>query len=143
MKKLITNTILLICMAGVLLLIPVFMTHNSPISVDIPQLSVEEMAAQKAAAAKAEHDAARKARLHRIHSCTEDSDCLIVDKDPCGCYVGPKGVTAINVNYITDFDALNSSKMGMKSCPSTLSTAAECSPSARAVCKARTCAISY
>ena len=143
MKKLITNVFLLVCTVGVLLLIPLFLSHDSPIPVDIPQLSVEEMAAQKEAADKAAQEAARKARLARVYSCKQDEDCLIVDKDPCGCMVGPKGVVAININYITDFNAINKVKMVTKACPQKVSKEKECSPSARAVCKARRCKISY
>jgi hypothetical protein len=143
MKKIITNVFLLICTVGVLLLIPVFMTHDSPIPVEIPSLNAEELAAQKEATAQAEKIAARKARTRRIYSCKIDDDCVIVDKDPCGCSAGPQGVVAINVNYITDFNALNNAKMVAKACPAISSTQKECSPTARGVCKARTCKIVY
>ena len=143
MKKSITRVFLLTCTIGVLLLIPLFMAHDSPIQVRIPQLTVEGLADQKQEVAKAEQETARKARLSRIYSCKQDEDCLIVDKDPCGCAAGPSGVVAINVNYITDFDALNNAKMGTKACSSQVSTIKECSPSAQAVCRAHTCKISY
>ncbi len=143
MKKKITDIFLLVCTIGVLLLIPVFLTHDSPISVEIPSINSEELAAQKEAAAQAEKIEARKARTRRIYSCEKDEDCIIVDKDPCGCSVGPQGVVAINVNYITDFNALNNTKMMTKACPTTFSTQRECSPSALGVCKARTCKIVY
>lgn len=143
MKKTITNIFLLVCTVGVLLLIPVFLTHDSPIPVEIPSISAEELAAQKEAAAQAEKVAARKARTRRIYACETDEDCIIVDKDPCGCAVGPQGVTAININYITDFNALNNTKMVAKACPTTSSTQKECSPTARGVCKAKTCKIVY
>lgn len=143
MKKIITNVFLLVCTVGVLLLILLFMSHDSPIQVDIPSLSTEELAAQKEEAAKIEREAAQKARVQRVYSCKQDADCIIVDKDPCGCAVGPKGVVAINVNYITDFNVLNREGMGTKTCPSKVSTIKECSSSARGVCKARTCKIAY
>jgi len=143
MKKAIMRVFLLTCTVAVLLLIPLFMSHDSPIQVKLPQLTTEELAAQKQEAAKQAQETARKAQLSRIYSCRQDEDCLIVDKDPCGCSVGPKGVVAININYITDFNALNSSRMITKTCSSQVSTLKECSPSARAVCKARTCKIVY
>lgn len=143
MKKAIARIFLLTCTVGVVLLIPLFLSHDSPIQVQLPHLTVEELEAQKQEAAKIEQETARKARLKRIYSCKQDEDCLIVDKDPCGCAAGPTGVVAINVNYITDFDALNSAKMGTKACSSQVSTIKECSPSAKAVCKAHTCKISY
>lgn len=143
MKKIITNVFLLVCTAVVLLLIPLFMSHDSPIPVEIPHLSSEELAAQKEAAAKIEREAAQKARIQRVYSCKKNEDCIIVDKDPCGCAIGPKGVVAINVNYITDFDILNKAKMVTKTCPSKVSKVKECSPSAHGVCKAKTCKIAY
>ena len=143
MKKAISNICLLVSTVVVLALIPLFMAHKSAIHVDIPRLNAQEMAAQKEAAEKAEQEAARKSRLHRIYACTQDADCLIVDKDPCGCAAGPAGVVAININRITDFNALNNSKMVTKACNSQVSVEKECSPSARAVCKAHTCKIAY
>ncbi len=143
MKKMITNIFLLTCTICVLMLIPLFMAHDSPIVVKIPRLSSEELLAKKEASAKAEQAAARKVRLNRIYSCQQDEDCLIVDKDPCGCAAGPSGVVAINVNYITDFNALQGSKMLTKACADQVSVIKECSPSARAVCKAHVCKIDY
>lgn len=143
MKKAIVRVFLLTCTAGVLLLIPLFMMHDSPIPVRVPHLTQEELAAQKQETAKMEQETARKARLSRIYSCKNDADCLIVDKDPCGCAAGPTGVVAINVNYITDFNALQGTRMVTKACSEQVSVIKECSPSARAVCKARTCKIEY
>lgn len=133
----------MVCTAGALFLIPLFLTHDDPIEVDIVKLDAQEMAAKKEAAAKAEKQAQRQARAARVYSCKEDDDCIIVDKDPCGCGIGPKGVTAINVNYIVDFNAINSQNSIMTSCPQTPSREKECSPSARPVCKAHRCKISY
>ena len=143
MKKLIKNVFLLVCTGVVVCLIGLFMTHDSPIPVEIPALDAAELAAKKEEAAAAEKEAQRQARARRVYSCKADEDCIIVDKDPCGCAVGPKGVVAINVNYLTDFNALNSQKMVTKSCSEVLSREKECSPSARAVCKAHTCKITY
>lgn len=143
MKKLIKNVFLLVCTGVVVCLIGLFMTHDSPIPVEIPALDAAELAAKKEEAAAAEKEAQRQARARRVYSCKADEDCIIVDKDPCGCAVGPKGVVAVNVNYLTDFNALNSQKMVTKACSEVLSREKECSPSARAVCKAHTCKITY
>ena len=142
MNKMIKNGVLLVAMVGVLLLIPLFLMHDAPIQVDIPHLDAQEMAAKKEAVQQAEKQAQREARARRVYACQTDDDCIIVDKDPCGCAIGPKGVTAINVNYITDFNAINRT-MGTKACPDTVSTEKECSANAEAVCRARTCKISY
>lgn len=143
MKKMFSSVVLLTCTVVVLMLIPLFLSHDSPLQVDIPQLTKEELASQKEEAEKAEQEATRKARLSRIYSCKRNEDCLIVDKDPCGCAAGPKGVVAINVNHIIDFNALNSARIVAKACSSKVSTVKECSASARAVCKAHTCKITY
>ncbi len=142
MNKMIKNVVLLVAMVGVLLLIPLFLMHDSPIQVEIPHLNAQEMAAKKEAAQQAEKQAQKEARARRVYACSVDEDCIIVDKDPCGCSIGPKGVVAINVNYITDFNAINRN-MGTKACPDTVSTEKECSESAQAVCRARTCKIKY
>ncbi len=142
MKKMIVNIALLSATIAVLGLTGLFLSNRFPISVNIARLDVEEMAAQKEAAAQAAKAAQRRAQLNRTVSCKADEDCIIVDKDPCGCAAGPRGVTAINVNYITDFNAINS-QPSTKTCMDVPSTEKECSPSARAVCRARTCRIEY
>lgn len=143
MKKLITNVCLGVCTAGVVLLIALFLSHDEPIQVDIPRLDAQELTAQKEASEKAEQAAARRARINRVYACSADEDCIIVDKDPCGCAAGPKGVVAINVNFITEFDKLNQTGLITKACPDEVSTQQECSPAARAVCRARSCKITY
>ncbi len=143
MKKIIRNTWLLICSGVILVSIPLLLSHKQPIEVSVPRLTQEELAEKKKEADQAAKAAQRKNRINRVFACTTDEDCIIVDKDPCGCTIGPKGVTAINVNYITDFDALNNTSFGTKTCPDTASNEKECSPSAHAVCKKRTCKIAY
>ena len=143
MKKLVKNVILLTCTVGVVCLIGLFMTHDSPIPVDIPALDSAELAAKKEALAQAEKEAKRQARARRVYACKADDDCLIVDKDPCGCAAGPKGVVAINVNYITDFNEINAQRMVTKACAEKMSTEKECSKTAHPVCKAHTCKIAY
>ncbi len=142
MKKIIHNTCLLVCAAGVLLLIPFFLKQATVIEVDVPQITVAQLEAQKEQTAQAQRAARRQAKLNRIYSCQTDEDCIIVDKDPCGCAIGPSGVTAINSNYITDFDELNR-QPNAKACPDVISTQRECSETAQAVCKAKTCKIVF
>ena len=142
MNKMIKNLVLIACTVGVVFLIPLFLSHDSPIPVEIPRLDAQEMAAKKEAAEQAERQAQKEARARRVYACKVDEDCIIVDTDPCGCALGPKGVTAINVNFITDFNAINAQSM-TKTCPDTVSTERECSPNTEAVCRARTCKIQY
>lgn len=142
MNKMIKNAVLIAITAGVVFLIPLFLSHDSPIEVNIPQLNVQEIATKKEAAEQAEKQAQKEARVRRVYACQADEDCIIVDKDPCGCAVGPKGITAINVNFITEFNAMNN-QQGAKACPDTISTEQECSDSAEAVCVSRVCKIRY
>ncbi len=142
MKKMIQSVCLFVCAAGIVLLIPVFLKNAVPIEVDIPQITVEEIETKKEETAQAQKAAKRQAKINRIYSCQSDEDCIIVDKDPCGCSIGPKGVTAINVGYITDFNTLNTQPTA-KACPDVISTERECSETARAVCKAKTCKIAF
>lgn len=142
----IKNILLIAATTGVVFLIPLFLAHDSPIEITIPQLDGQELAAKKEATEQAEKQAAKQAQrealLRRIYACQEDEDCIIVDKDPCGCAVGPAGVVAVNVNLITEFNAINSNQV-TKACPDTVSTEKECGESAQAVCRARTCKIIY
>ena len=139
----IKNVFFIACTVIIILLIPFFLSHDSPIPVHIVQLDAQEIAAQKEASAQAEKQAQHQARIQRIYSCKTDADCIIVDKDPCGCAVGPKGVVSINVNYIVDFNNLNNRQSVTTSCSEKLSKEKECSPSARAICKANRCSIHY
>ena len=139
----IANIFLLTCTVGVVILIALFLSNKPAIPVNIPRLDAQELAAQKEAATKAEKEAARKARAAKVYSCKTDEDCIIVDKDPCGCAAGPKGVVAINVNFITEFNVMNQANMVTKACGETVSRERECSPFARAACQARTCKIVY
>ena len=138
----IKNIILIAATAGVVFLIPLFLAHDEPIQVEIPSFDAQELEAKKEAQQQAERQAQREARARRVYACQEDEDCVIVDKDPCGCGIGPKGVVAININFITDFNALNSNQV-TTTCPDTVSTEKECSETAQAVCRARMCKIIY
>ena len=142
MNKIVKNVILMVVTAGVVFLIPLFLMHDSPTQVNIPQLDAKEIATKKEEADRAEKQAQRAARTRRVYSCQVDEDCIIVDKDPCGCAAGPKGVVAINVNFIADFNAINS-QQGTKACPDVVSTERECSPTAKGVCVSRVCKIHY
>ena len=143
MKKIIKNVGLLVCAGGIVGLSGLLLTHRTPIEVSVPVLTSEEVAEMKKEAAQTARAAKRKQKLDRIYACKTDEDCVIVDKDPCGCGAGPKGVTAININYITDFGEFNSQSFGAITCPEVVSREKECSLSARAVCQARRCKITY
>lgn len=143
MNKMIKNLVLAGAAVGVLLLIPLFLTHDVPTEVvNIPYLDAQELAAQREAAEQAAKQAQKEVRVHRVYTCQTDEDCIIVEKDPCGCAVGPKGVVAINVNFVTDFNELNKQPV-TKACPDTVSDEKECSENAEAVCRAHMCKIIY
>ena len=127
----------------VIMLIVLVLANNTPIEVNLPHFTAEELAEQKKAASQAAKAAYRKQRISKMYVCQTDDDCAIVDKDPCGCLIGPKGVTAINVGYITDFDEINNKAFGTRTCPEQTSAEKECSPSAHPVCRAKRCKIAY
>ncbi|MBO7613335.1 MAG: hypothetical protein J6S81_05930 [Treponema sp.] len=132
------------CLAAIiLLLVPLFLTKEKAIEVDLPTLDLREVMEQEEEHEKAAQLSARQAALRRIYQCETDEDCIIVDKDPCGCLSGPSGVTAINVTRTLEFDRLNPKSMA-KACPDgEPSTDRECSSSAHAVCRANACKIEY
>ena len=139
MKKTIKPTLYLLCALGIFALIPTLLSKDAPIEVQIPSFDLEDINAQEA---KQKEQAAKKV-ARRMYRCETDEDCVIVDKDPCGCWVGPSGVTAINVAYILDFNKMTQKSLA-KTCPDTEpSVDKECSPSARAVCKEKVCRIVY
>ncbi len=143
MKTKIRDMVLLVCAVIVVVLIPVFLRQDKPIEVSIPVLDSAQLAAQEAQQKKeAAQEAAREAQ-RRMVSCTVDSECIIVDKDPCGCLVGPEGVTAINAAYTLDFNKVQSNVLA-KACPEGApSTERECGPTAHAVCTNNVCRIAY
>ncbi len=143
MKAKLKTACLLICALGILLLIPVFLSKDEPITVSVPLLDVAQMEAKEAQEQKAAEQAAAQAKRRRLYSCTVDEDCIIVDKDPCGCLVGPQGVTAINAAYTLDFNKQQSNLI-TKACPEgEPSMEKECSPTAQAVCEQNYCTIIY
>jgi len=143
MNKKIKNLIFLICAGGILFLIPIFYAKDRPIEVNMPILDTTNMAVHEVVQQQTAQAEAHKRLVSRIYRCQQDDDCIIVDKDPCGCLVGPKGVTAINAEQTEAFDRTVASS-SMRACPDTApSTERECSPSAYAVCRAGACKIEY
>lgn len=143
MKTKIKALCLLVCAACMLVLIPVFLSKDNPIEVSMSVLTEQQAAAQEQAQQKAAQSSAQKARVRRILRCETDDDCIIVDKDPCGCLVGPEGVTAINASYTLEFNKMQSGVLA-KACPDRApSQEKECSPSAAAVCRENVCQIAY
>ena len=126
------------------MILSLLMRNSTTLDVEVPVVHAEEITAKEEAQHKAAKESAARAMQRRIFSCAADEDCIIVDKDICGCLIGPKGVTAINLNYTVDFNAMQSKASMSKSCPETApSRKRECSPSARAVCQSRQCKIVY
>lgn len=120
-----------------------FLARVKPIEVNLPQLSKEDIVAQEEIKQKQEQAAALQNKMRRIYACTLDEDCIIVDKDPCGCLIGPEGVTAINAMYTLEYNQLMSRSV-TTTCPDiTPSTERECSPSALPICMSNMCRIAY
>lgn len=143
MKTKIKALCLLVCAACMLVLIPVFLSKDNPIEISMPVMTEQQAAAQEQAHQKAAQASAKKAKVRRILRCETDDDCIIVDKDPCGCLVGPEGVTAINASYTLEFNKMQSGVLA-KACPdSAPSQEKGCSPSAVAVCRENICEIDY
>lgn len=144
MKKTLKNLILCICTGCVLLLIPILYSKDAPIEVSVPHLNLQELEAQEKQQQEEQARALEATRWHRVSSCKRNDDCIIVDLDPCGCLVGPQGVTAINALYTPDFVLLQSKKNTTKACPNKApSKVRECSSTARAVCLKNKCKIAY
>ena len=142
---------LLLCTAGVLVLAASFFSRAKPIEAQMPLLTVqmvqENQAQLKSAEEQRQHAAAARKRAEtevRVRQCTADEQCIIVDRDPCGCLKGPEGVTAINSAMSLEFSQLiQSETSGSTVCPSVGSTEKECSATARAVCRQNACTIVY
>ncbi len=102
-------------------------------------LDSKETKRQNATAARA-----RAENENRMYRCEEDDECVIVDRDPCGCLKGPSGVTAINSEWSLEFSKFMEKQFsGATACPSTAVTEQECSEQARAVCRSNRCTIVY
>lgn len=142
--------LLLLCAFAVIGAIPVVLSRREVIPTDMPALSRAEIVANKQEYEKLEAKQETQERARRIakarsanFACKADEDCIIVDKDPCGCLVGPKGVVAINASRSLEFTKTLGNVLA-KACPDGApSQEKECSPNARAVCRNKTCKIIY
>lgn len=103
------------------------------------QIRREETKRQNAEAAR------RKAALEaKLYQCSSDDECVIVDKDPCGCLKGPEGVTAINSSMSLEFSRMMEKQFAAATaCPSVGLAERECSDTARAACRHNRCKIVY
>ncbi len=149
--KQIKAILLLICAGAAILLSLAFYSRRNMIEVQMPLVTKNMVAERQAEIEKQEKrrqnakDARKKAELEeRLVSCTVNEDCIIVDKDPCGCLRGPEGVTAINSSMSLEFSSMMEAAFAQAtSCPSEGSTERECSASARPVCEQQHCKIVY
>ena len=148
--NLIKNVLFLVCAALIVLLIPVFIKHDQPFYVEMPSLDtikLDEIREQEYIQIQEEQKEKREAqamaqRANTLIACSKDEECVIVDKHPCGCLVGPRGVTAINIAHISDFNDRVQRRATTASCPTgNPSTEGFCSPTAHAVCRHKTCRI--
>ena len=143
--------VLLTCTVGVVLLTLVFFFRPEPIPVSITPVTTQMIAAneikmqEEEKRQQAQQAARQRADLeHRLYRCQSNAECIIVDKDPCGCLRGPQGVTAINSNFSLEFSRLMQERYSnTQVCPSVASTEEACAPTARAVCQANLCKIIY
>lgn len=143
MNPRIKDVILLLCAIGVIALIPVFIYRTGTIETDMPEFTSEMLVSTAQQARKSAHQQAEQRKVRKLLTCEIDDDCIIVDKDPCGCLVGPQGVTAINASYTFEFNKEMENVMA-KACPETEpSQEKECSPTARPVCRENACRIVY
>ena len=127
----------------IIVLIPILYSYDTPIQVSAPHINLQELEEKEKAQQEEQARVAEEARRRRIISCKQDDDCIIVDKDPCGCLIGPQGVTAINALHTVEFDR-SQSKTVAKACPEDEpSTVRECAPTARAACVKKQCKIVY
>ena len=151
MNPKIKGLFLLVCACFVAVLALSFLSKGSPIEVQMPLVTVDmvkenQEKIQKDKEAREDAAAARKrAELEaKLYQCTQDDECIIVDKDPCGCLKGPEGVTAINSAMALEFSRLMQAQTSVSTvCPSVASAEKECSASARAVCQQNRCTIVY
>lgn len=143
MKSKVRNVLSLVFAIVLLGLLPVFLARVKPIEVNIPEVTRAEVVAQEEKQQKEAQANAMRAWTRRLYACEVDDDCIIVDKDPCGCLIGPSGVTAINADRTLEFNKRFQNTI-TKACPDTPpSTEKECGDTARAVCQSGTCRIVY
>lgn len=151
MSMKIKGLILLVCAVGVLGLAASFFSRATPLKVQFimltPKMVEENQKAIEAAKTKRENAMAEKERAElekKMYQCQTHNECIIVDKDPCGCFKGPEGVTAINAAYSLEFSRLLQEQSAVAEvCPAVASEERECSESARPVCRRNACTIIY
>ncbi len=142
---------LLLCAGVAVLLALAFYSRRNLIEVEMPLLTKQMVAERQEEIQKKEkhRQNVKEARLRaeledRLVACQANEDCIIVDKDPCGCLKGPEGVTAINSSMALEFSRLMESAFAKAtSCPSVGSTEKECSATAKPVCEQNICKIVY
>lgn len=141
----------LVCAAFVLILALSFFSRGTSIDASAPLVTVEMVKEKQseiqAAAQHRQQEAAARRRAEmeeRVRVCTADEQCIIVDRDPCGCFKGPEGVMAINSAMSLEFSQLvQAETSGSTVCPEVGSSEKECSSSARPVCQQNKCTIVY
>lgn len=147
----IKNLILLICSGLVIMLTLSLFSRKDTIEVNIPSITVADaqqyQEESKVMERKRKHaaEARRMAELEEVlYKCQTDSECIIVDRDSCGCLNGPDGVQAINAAFSAEFAQLIEKEFAaITSCREVGSTERECSESARPVCEQNHCRIVY
>lgn len=151
MKYKIKGLFLLVCACGAIWLALSFFGRFERIEASAPMVTAQMVQDYQAQVQEEEQkrqnaDAARKrAEMQaRMYRCQEDDECIIVDKDPCGCLSGPEGVTAINSEWSLEFSRMVEKQFATATtCPSVASVERECSASARPVCQDSRCQIVY
>ena len=107
MKSKIRNILTLSFAVVLLLLLPIFLLRVQPIAVNTPVITRAEVVAQEEKQQKEAQATAMRAWMRRLYACEADEDCIIVDKDPCGCLSGPEGVTSINASFSLEFSIVS------------------------------------
>lgn len=151
MSQIIKGTVLWVCAFVAAVLAVSFFSRSQAIEVQVP-LVTKQMIEENQAQIQQEQQhrqntllAKRRAELEvRLYQCQSNEDCIIVDKDPCGCLKGPQGVTAINAGLSLEFSRLMEKTFSATTaCPSVASVEKECAPTARPVCRFNRCQIVY
>ena len=146
------KSILLFCCALIVLFFALFF-YSRIVPIEVPLIAVtkqrvaetQEERHLQASKRQKEALARQKAELEKkLYSCSSHEECIIVDKDPCGCLNGPEGVTAINSTMALEFSDFTRKQFSKAtSCPNVGSLEKECSASARPVCLENKCKIIY
>ena len=145
------NVLLLICASCAILLALSFFSRRKPIEAQMPLVTKQMVAEnqEKEQKEQTQRSNAAAARRHaelmtKMTACNTNEECIIVDRDPCGCLKGPQGVTAINASYSLEFSKMMEKRFALATaCPSVGSTEKECSASARPICLQNRCKIGY